>query len=253
MLLPNPAFAYWVRRPYGIPLLQEADFVSVATAGTPKWGKLITGTGAIAQDTGVCWGGAGSAKLTTEASVSAGTELKTAIQALFEPGDLLAFECKWTENFAQGATKFQFGLESRDHSNIKQARVQWTPTSAKWQYESTADVYSDFSPVATVEKTLYNAVSGTPLGWARIVIDPHTKMWVSFECPYSDGTNSYIKRWDMSAVPLCINGSSGTPGAILLPFVYVIATTATAEVAYTTDWCLSVIPSFQRAVVGIGG
>lgn len=249
MNAPNPAFKHWVRRPHGIPLLQEDTFASVVTAGTPKWGALVTSGGAIAQDTTVCWGGDGSAKLTTNAGVGSGTELKAAIQAVFEPGDLIAFEMKWTENFAQGSTQLQFGLESRSHANIEQARVQWTPTSGKWQYENSSLSYVDFSPAATVEKTLLNAGAGTPLGWARIVIDPYTRYWYTFECPYSDGTHSYLKRWDMTSVPLAVNGSAGTPGAIILPFVYVIAQTATAEPAYTTDWCLSVIDGRDRGYV----
>jgi hypothetical protein len=247
MLTTNPAFKPWVRRPYGIPLLQEDTFSAAVTAGTPKWGVLISAGGALAQDTGVCWGGSGSAKLTTNAAIGNGAEIKSQIQALFEPGDFVAFEMKWTEAFAQGSTQFQFGVESRSHTQIKQARVQWTPTSGKWQYENAALSYVDFpGGAAAVEKTLYNAVSGTPLGWARIVIDPHTKEWVSFEAPYSDGTNSYLRTWDMTGIPLAINGASGTPGAILLPFVYVITQTATAEVAYTTDWCLSVLSPRDR-------
>lgn len=246
----DPSFKYWVRRPYGRPLIQEDTFADVVTAGTAKWGILIGGGGtgaAIAQDTGFKWGGSGSAKLTTPNASGNGTELKLVQASMYEPGDLLAFEMKYAFTFGQGTTKLQFGLESRDHTNIKQARVQYTVTSGKWQFESTtADVYVDFSPAATIERSTYNGASGSPPGWGRIVIDPHSKYWHSFECVYSDGTNAYIRRWDMRGVPLCVNGSSGTPGSLILPFVYAIAMSANNEVAYTTDWCMSVIPAYMR-------
>lgn len=255
MLTPNPAFKHWVRRPYGIPLLQEDTFAGVVTTGTPKWGVYITGSGtgaAIAQDTGQIWGGAGSAKLTTNNATGAGTEIKTSLSALFEPGDLLAFEAKFSYTLAWADTKIQLGLESRSHADIKQARVQYTIDTAKWQYESAANTYSNFTPACAIEKNVYDAASGSALGWMRIVIDPHTKYWHSFEAPYNDGANAYLKRWDMSAVPLCINGTSSAGGAILLPFAYIIAGAGSNEVMYTTDWCVSVIPAGFRAVAGDG-
>jgi hypothetical protein len=247
---PNPAFKHWVRRPYGIPLLQEDTFANIVTAGHPKWGTFLTAGGAVAQDTTQYWGGTGSAKLTTNAATNAGTEIKTSLSALFEQGDLLAFEAKFSHTLASASTKIQLGLESRSHADIKQARVQYTVGTAKWQYESAANTYSDFTPAAAVEKNVYDAAAGSALGWMRIVIDPHSKYWHSFEAPYNDGTDSYLKRWDMSGVPLCINGSSGAGGAILLPFAYIIAGSASAEVMYTTDWCMSVIPAYQRRTIG---
>lgn len=253
-VLRSAAFRPWVIRPFGLPLLQEDTFAGVVTAGTPKWGTLISAGGALAQDTGWFVGGAGSAKLTTNAAATNGSEIKTTLASLFAPGDLLAFEMKWCQAFAQSSTQLQFGLESRDHTNIKQARAQYTIATGKWQYEDGTLIYVDFpSPAATIERCTYNATAGTPAGWARIVIDPHAKTWYSFECPYSDGTNAYVRRWDMSGVALATNGASGTQGSLILPFVYVITQSATAEVAYTTDWCLSVIPASLRQAYANAG
>jgi hypothetical protein len=180
------------------------------------------------------------------------------------PNWLLAFEQKWSQSFAQGTTEFQVGLEARTNATIYQARFSWTNSTAKWQYESGTGVYSDFNtipatqftiamygdavggnqPSCTVDNSALNTTAGTPYGWTRIVIEPYSRSYYSFETHYKDGNgNGYARVWDMRGIALPSNGAASR--ALYLPFTYVIAHSATAEPGFTTDWCMSIIPAKQ--------
>lgn len=248
------AFPWWVMVKVGYPVLLETTFGD--TYPNTKWGTLITGTGTVTSDTGakLKYGGTGSAKLLTSAATLDGSEIKTTIAPMCRRGDLLAFEMKWAQEFAQGTTEFQFGLEARSHTAIKQARFTWQNSRGTWQYESAAGVYSDFStlplnkfygtvqPNAAIENPALNVTAGSPTSWARVVIDPYKGEYFSFECPYVDATTGvgYLRSWDMTGLALTTNGVASR--ALYLPFAYVITHSATAEAGYTTDWCMSVIP-----------
>lgn len=238
------AFPWWVVRKDGIPLLLETEFAG--TFPNTKFGVLV-GSGTVSNDTtNLKYGGTGCAKMTTAAVNLDGSEIKTTIAEMLPKGDLLAFEFKWAQSFAQGTTEFNFGLESRSHTAIRQARFSWTNATGQIQYESAAGVYSPMSninasyPNATIENPAVNLTAGTPVSWARVVIDPYAATYYSFECPIVDGSgNSYDYTWDMRTVPLTANGVASR--ALYLPFTYVITHSATAESGYSTDWCMSQI------------
>jgi hypothetical protein len=245
-------FPWWVRRKVGQPILLEANFSE--TYPNTKWGALFVGTGTVTADTtNLRWGGGGSAKMLTSAASLDGSEIKTTITALCDRGDLLAFEMKWAQSFAQGTTEFQFGLESRSHTAIKQARFSWQNSRAAtgWQWENAAGTFADFSaltgdlagqPNAVIENPAINTTAGTPVSWARVVIDPFKQEHVSFECPYVDLATgaSYLNIWNMRGLPLISNGAASR--CLYLPFTYVITHSANAEAGYTADWCMSIIP-----------
>jgi hypothetical protein len=240
-------FPWWVVRKQGYPILTECNFSD--TYPNTKFGTLVSGTGTVTSDTtNLRWGGTGCAKLLTEAVNLSGSEIKCTIGPTCQPGDLLAFEAKWAQSFAQGTTEFQLGLESRTHTTIYQARFSWTNTTGVWKYESGTGVYSDLSalpgspPSCTIENPAVNTTAGTPISWARIVIDPFKREYYSFECPYVDLTSGagYARVWDMRGVALPSNGAASR--VLYLPFAYVINHTATAEPGFTTDWCVSIIP-----------
>lgn len=250
------AFPWWVVRKVGYPVLLESDFTG--TFPNTKYGVLLGGGGggSVTADTAnLLWGGKGSAKLLTEAVNLSGAEIKATIAPVARCGDLLAFEQKFAVNFAQAATEFQVGLESRTNASVYQARFSATCSGASasctWTYETYgggggggALVYKAFTtlpgspPAAATPSPVVNATAGTPVGWTRIVIDPCARKYVSFEIPNisTGGTTVY----DMSSVKLPINGTATR--ALYLPFAYVITHAAAAEPAYTTDWAMSIIP-----------
>lgn len=248
-------FPSWVLRKVGHPILCEADWNETFPNG--KWGVLIAGSGSVTRDTAsLKWGGAGSCAMATAPANLSGSEIKTTIEACARPGDLLAFEAKWANAFAQGATEFQLGLESRARgaTGVYQARFSWTNATGMWKYEvGPTGTYLDFNtlsatlstsvPSCIIDNPAVNTSSGTPISWARIVIDPWAKTYHSFEAPIIDPTTSgsYAYIWDMRGINLATNGSASR--ALYLPFAYVIAHTNTAETGFTTDWCVSIIPS----------
>lgn len=241
-------FPWWVLRKIGYPILCEADFAE--TFPNAKFGVYLGSTGAVTTDTGFRWGGTGSAKMLTAATINDGSEIKCNIEPVCRQGDLLAFECKWGHNFAQSSTRFHIGLESRSKTQIKQARFQWTAASGKWSYESATDVYTDLAnvngsgaPTCSIDSPVLSATAGTPFSWVRMVIDPYEQKYVSFEAPIYDASGrGYAYVYNMRDLPLPVNGSATR--ALYLPFTYVIAgNPAAAEPGYTTDWCLSVIPA----------
>lgn len=254
-------FPGWVIRPVGHPILLENTFAG--TFPNSKYGVFEGSTGTVTADTtDLFWGGAGGAKMLTAATIGDGSEVKCTIEPVCEPGDLLSFEAKWGQSFAQGTTQFQLGLEARTHSTIYQSRFQWTNATGRWQYENGTGTYGDFNalpsttftqamygdavgglqPNATIENPAVNTSAGTPLSWARIVINPFTRQYYSFEAPFVDGSgNGYARVWDMRGISLPSNGAASR--ALYLPFAYVITQTANAEPGFTTDWCVSVIPN----------
>lgn len=190
------AFPWWAVRKVGYPILEEANFTG--TFPNTKFGVLLGSTGTVTADTtNLLWGGTGSAKLLTAATNGDGTEIKATIAPIAKCGDLLAFELKFATTFAQATTELQIGLESRDNANIYQARFSGTinggTATLTWKYESAADTYTAFSPAAAMASPAVNTSTGTPVGWARIVIDPCQRKYVSFEIPNisSGGTTVY--------------------------------------------------------------
>jgi hypothetical protein len=143
------------------------------------------------------------------------------------------------------------GLEARSHANILQARFQYTILTGVWKYEDAGLTYRDFTfinanfPSATIERAVSNTSAGSNPSWTRIVIDPFNQTIVGFEAPVLQGTKAAHYTYDLRPynIPLASNGSAGTPGALYLPFTYTITQSANAEPAYTTDWCLSRIPT----------
>jgi hypothetical protein len=244
-------FPSWVIRKIGYPILTEANFGG--TYPNTKFGILESSTGTVTNDTtDLFWGGTGCAKMLTAATNGDGSEIKCTIEPVCQPGDLLAFEQKWAQSFAQGTTEFQVGLEARSKATIFQSRFSWTNSTGVWKYQSSAGVFSDMSalaatgagtqPSAVTDNPAVNTAAGTPVSWTRIVIDPYNRMHHSFEAPLvnaADGA-AYSHVWDMRGIPLVSNGVASR--ALYLPFTYVITHTATAEPGFTTDWCVSVIP-----------
>jgi hypothetical protein len=241
------SFPWWVIRKVGYPILLESAFSD--SYPNARFGVLESSTGTVGTDTNFKWGGSGSAKMTTANAINDGSELKCTLEPVCRPGDLLAFEQKWCQSFAQGSARFQVGLEARTRSQILQARFQWTNSSGKWQYESATDTYSDLTnvngsgaPNCLIDGPAYNASTGSPVSWTRIVIDPYKGEYYSFEAPiYNASGIGYAYLYDMRGIPLTVNGASSR--ALYLPFAYVLAgNPSAAEVGYTTDWCLSTIP-----------
>jgi hypothetical protein len=241
-------FPWWVVRKEGHPILLEAAW-TIALPNT-KFGQLLGGTSSVAIDTThLFWGGTGSGGMLTDTTPGDGAEIKATIAPVARCGDRVAFEMKWSHLFAQATTKYQFGLESRTNATIYQARFQAScsggSSSCTWLFENGADTYVDFNtlpgspPSAVTESPAFNASTGTPVGWARVVIDPCTRTYISFEIPNltSGGTSTY----DMHTVPLTQNGAASR--ALYLPFTYTITQSANAEPAWTTDWAVSIIPA----------
>ena len=241
----NSQFKEWVVKKIGQPLLQEADWAQAAMPN-PKFGLFADGTGGITRETtNFFWGGSGSCKMLTDAVLGHSSEVKASIASLLQPGELLAFEMKWVQQFAFGNTQMHFGIESRDVNSIIHSRFRWTPSIGKWQFEQPDLTYADFpasvgGPLPITKPTV-NTSAGSIVAWCRSVIDPWNKMYVSFEAA---GFSTKLEVRDLRplGLPLIKEGSSGG-NPIYLFFVLVSAGGGGAEPGYTTDWCVSKIPA----------
>lgn len=237
-------FPAWVVRKIGEPLLLESDW-NYASLPNAKFGMFADGTGSLAKETtNFFWGGAGSCKMLTDATIAHSAEVKCTIHAICNIGDLLSFEMKWVQAYAFGASKINWGLESRDLNNILHGRFQYQINVGKWQYEDNNLVYQDFPSnvggALSIPKPTINTSAGNIVGWARCIIDPYNKIYVGFE---AGGQNGKIETRDMRPMnlPLSSEGSSGG-NPDYLPFVMAITGGSGAEASYTTDWCVSRIP-----------
>jgi hypothetical protein len=241
--LSRASFPYWVIRKIGEPLLLETDW-NYSSFPNTKYGALLAGTSTISRETSVFyWGGLGSIKMLTDAVTNDYAEVKTAIKAICQKGDLLAFEQKWAQNYALAASSMDTGIESRIVPNILQARFRYILSAGEWTYESATDTYSSF-PASTggpliTKKPVLSASVGTFPGWTRVVIDPNALTYYGFE---ADGDSGHIETRDMHSlnIPLTANGAATT--SLYLFFMYAITGGNTAEPAYSTDWCISRIP-----------
>lgn len=238
------SFPSYAIKPIGIPVLTEADW-NYGTLPNSKFGGFLSGTSSLARETtNLLWGGAGSCKMLTDATISHTAEVKTAIQSILKQGDLLAFEMKWTQQFAFGNTAIHFGLESRDANNIVHSRFRWTPSFGKWQMENADTSFGDFPAsvggALPITKPTVDVNVGNIIGWARCVIDPFLKTYVGFE---AGGFSTKLETRDMRSLglPLVIEGSSGG-NPLYLPFVLIFSGGNGAEPGYTTDWVISRIP-----------
>ena len=240
-----PQFKEWVVKKIGVPLLQEADWAQAALPN-PKFGAFNDGTGSIARETtNFYWGGSGSCKMLTDAVIGHSSEVKASIGSILQPGELLAFEMKWVQQFGFGNTQIHMGIESRDITNIIHSRFRWTPQIGVWQMENPDTTYSDFpasvgGPLAITKPTV-NTAAGSIVAWCRSVVDPWNKMFVSFEAAGSS-TKLEVRDLRPLGLPLVKEGTSGG-NPIYLFFVLVQTQTNNAEPAYTTDWCVSKIPA----------
>jgi len=245
----NPAaFPWWVVRKIGFPILTETDW-AVAMPNS-KFGLFAASTGTLTQDTtSLRVGGAGSCKMLTAATSNDSTELKYSHHYIQPKGWLVAFEMKWAEQFTSGGTNFQIGIENRDNANIRHVRFRWTNTTGRWMYEDNSLVYQDFptslpAPSGNgplpIERSIVSPTSGTKWNWARAVIDPFNNRYVGFEAAGQLG----IETRDMRSMNLpCTNEGASTAFEMLF-FTMVVAGAAAAEPGYTTDWCVSLIPSW---------
>lgn len=240
----NSIFPNWVKRKIGEPLFTETDWNYPAFPNS-KFGIIKTSTGSLARDTTNLFdGGLGSILLTTAAISGDNIECKYDMNSCLKVGDLLAFEQKWNQNFSSPSTKFYAGIEARDNSVVWQSRFMFTINNASWQMETqTSGVYADFDPSVggklNSTKPVIDLVAGSNHGYTRIVIDPFNKKYVGFE---ASGVNSLETR-DLRPLNLTLTNTGASSLAKYLFFVYVTASGANAEPAYSTDWCISRIPA----------
>lgn len=230
-------FPYWVVRKIGHLILYDADFQ--ATIGF-KWGTFVETTGTVISDASHYFGGSRSVKMTTSAVVNESSELKMNLWYLLGAGKY-SLEHKWAVGdpaLVSASTKIHMGIEPRENhaTGFYQGRVRYSNNTKEWQYESSTDVYTSFTPPLIIEQpTLDTAVAGAgdKWSWARIVIDTIKKEYVLFE---TIGLGGYETR-DMKGIPLVSRGVATQYN--LLFFVLITNGSNASEVLRSTDWCIT--------------
>lgn len=251
--MPASLFPWWVVRKIGEPILLETDWATAMP--NCKFGMFATSTGTLTQDTAnLRVGGAGSCKMLTAALSNDSTELKYSHHYINPKNAYLALEMKWAMAPVSAGTNFQLGIENRDNANIKHVRFRYTSATSKWMYEDNALAYQDFpnsigGPLLIEKPNTISATSGTKWGWVRCVIDPTNGLYVGLEAAGQKG----IETRDMRPMQLPVTTEGAATAFELLFFSMVVAGSASAETAYCTDWCASIIPPGEDPFAGAGG
>ena len=116
-----------------------------------------------------------------------------------------------------------------------QGRIRFTPSTKKWQYESSTNTFKDFDLLVVAELPHVDTAAGSGgdrWGWARLVIDMKTHQYKRFEA----STQTGFVAIDMKDIDLA--QSSSPSDTELLFYVRNTSTAAAAHTAYTTDWCV---------------
>ena len=176
-------FPAWVVREQGRPILLEADWPS--TVGY-KYGTTATGTdAAVTEDTDHFYGGSGAIKLLT-GSAAIGNTAEIKVSQGHVDSRYVSFEMKWNIAATPTTQHIYFTVIDSRVTDDKsyQGRIRFTPSTKKWEYESAADTYTEFSPSIIAELPSVDTAAGSGgdrWGWARLVIDMQENKYKRFE------------------------------------------------------------------------
>jgi len=227
-------FPTWVVRQEGESILLEADWPS--TIGY-KYGLTATGTdAAVTEDTDHFYGGTGAIKLLT-GSAAIGNTAEIKISHGHVDSRYVSFEMKWNMAATPTTQHIFFTITDSRVTDDKSytGKIRFTPSSKKWQYESSAGTFKDFDPSIVTDLPHVDTAAGSTgdrWGWARLVIDTQEHKYNRFEA----STQSGFVAIDMEDIDL-VEASSPTNTELLFS-VSNVSTAAAAHTAYTTDWCV---------------
>ncbi|MBI1663423.1 MAG: hypothetical protein IS860_08035, partial [Nitrosopumilus sp.] len=121
-----------------------------------------------------------------------------------------------------------------------QGGIRFTPSTKKWQYESSTNTFKDFDPSIVTDLPHIDTAAGSGgdrWGWARLVIDIQENKYKRFEV----SSQAKFDAVDMDGIDL-VESASPTSTELLF-YVRNTSTAAAAHTAYTTDWCVCAIDS----------
>ena len=116
-----------------------------------------------------------------------------------------------------------------------QGGIRFTPSTKKWQYESSTNTFKDFDPSIVTDLPHIDTAAGSGgdrWGWARLVIDIQENKYKRFEV----SSQAKFDAVDMDGIDL-VESASPTSTELLF-YVRNTSTAAAAHTAYTTDWCV---------------